>query len=102
MKGDLEAYLAGLGRTISIFPHQPDEDLLQSLVIPQLRTCKDLELDFVSHDRPNENATERTTQWMLDAARRSIDRKRRFPLEASLMAPTKATPVFTPKVLKHN
>ena len=56
MKGDLEAYIDGLDRILSTFPSEPDEDLLQSLIIPQLRKCKDLEPDFVSYDRADDNA----------------------------------------------
>ena len=45
-KGKLEEFLDAMDTRLSRMTREPDDQLLSSIVIPQLRQCKELELDY--------------------------------------------------------
>ena len=55
-RGNLEEYLDGLDAKLSMLSKEPDQDFLLSLVEPELRKCKALEIDFSMYDRAEEGS----------------------------------------------
>lgn len=84
-KEDLESYLDNVDYVLLGMSKMPDENLLHAIVIPQLRKSKALQPEFVSYDRAPEGSDERTAQYMLDASRQVVSRRRRADTRASML-----------------
>ncbi|CAK0791463.1 unnamed protein product, partial [Prorocentrum cordatum] len=87
--GDLEAYLDALDSRLSIMMKEPDEALLLAIVVPELRQCPDLALEFQIFDRATPGSNEQTFKYLYDAARALCARKRQQKTADNLTAPPK-------------
>ena len=85
-EGDLELYLAGLESILMGMHQQPDPHWLHSIVERNLRRCKALSPEFVFYDRADPGDPERTTEWLLQMARRAVSRKQLQDTQAGMTA----------------
>ncbi|CAK0800353.1 unnamed protein product [Prorocentrum cordatum] len=92
-RGDLSLYLDGLDAILEHLREPPDEALLHACVVPQLRKCRPLALDFELYDRAEEGSTEKTLQFLYDKARDYVRRKQMQDVVDSLLKPA---PMVTP------
>ena len=89
-KGDLGVYLDGLDQLLMGLSREPDEHLLAALVEHQLRLCKGLAPSFERFDSADEGSPERTITYLISAARKWVERKRREDAYESLQKTPKA------------
>eukprot|EP00959_Pyramimonas_sp_CCMP1952_P194977 4076975-Pyramimonas_sp.AAC.1 len=93
-KGDLSHYLDGLDTIPMQLKGPPEETFLRACVEPQLRKCKQLELDFKLYDRAPDGAAEKTVQWLYDEARAHCRRKELHDIRDALLKPSpNVTPI---------
>ena len=95
-KGDLESYLDQLDLIQENCLKQPDDDLLHAFIEPQLRKCRALAPEFVTYDRADDGAPERSAQFLYDSARRCVARKRKEDNLAAMKGPLKVAVVKKP------
>ncbi|CAK0884153.1 unnamed protein product [Prorocentrum cordatum] len=96
-RGDLSLCLDGLDAILEHLREPPDEALLHACVVPQLRKCKPLALDFELYDRAEEGSTEKTLQFLCDKARDYVRRKEMQDVVDSLLKPAPRVTPLTPK-----
>ena len=69
---------------------QPEENLLQAIVEPQLRQCKELRPFLERYDSAPDGSDEKSLRYLLDSARRIVERQQRADVVTGLSKPAKA------------